>query len=127
VDELNKLDREEFIQYWNQQDKFVRGWRLILFIFLYLGGIILSAIIGKYFDSDKNFVVLTIWFFCFFCFLLLFPFLWQRIFSGKPNKRFMKCPNCNRSARQTYNRMIIIATGKCGYCGEEVFTKSLNK
>lgn len=118
------IDREEFIRYWIRHDPNITEWKGFLFISVYITGMILFVIPFKFFDPEDHLIITIMWFPLFFGYLILFPLLWEHVFVGKRDKRFLKCPRCGRSCRIKDNRMIMVATGRCGFCGEEVFTKN---
>jgi len=118
--EQDRFDRGEFIRFWERRDKASKGG---LFLISYLAGMGILSIPIMYFE--KHPVIAIAWFPVFFGYLILFPYTWMRIFAGKANKHFLRCPRCRRlNTDRNTNRMIIVATGRCGFCGEEVFTQS---
>jgi uncharacterized membrane protein (DUF485 family) len=125
MNEQYKINREEFIQFWKKRDRATTGGKGGLFLLLYITCMLLFAIPMVFFAVDKHPAILIAWFPLFFGYLIVFPSIWTRIFAGKAVKHFLKCPQCGRSFRNNINRMIMTATGKCGFCGEEVFTKRI--
>ena len=91
-----------------------------LFVVVYVAGIIFIFLPAtKNMNGHPLYVIA--WFALFFTYLLIMPSIWNRIFYGKPDPHFLKCPFCKKPLGGN-NRHIVIATGKCGYCGHQILT-----
>jgi len=112
-----RIDRQAFIAFW--QKRYNLKTTFIFFI-LYAAGIV-----GCFLPATKKInehpLFAVAWFVLFFAYLLGAPYLWNRIIYGKADPQFLKCPFCKRSLGGS-NRHTVIATGKCGHCGNHILT-----
>lgn len=112
------IDRKAFMEFWQKRYNLKSAF---VFLIVYVAGIIgffLPA--TEKMNGDPLFII--VWFVLFFSYLLGMPFLWCRILYGKPDPQFLRCPFCkNRLGR--INKLVI-ATGKCGHCGNLILTDS---
>jgi ribosomal protein S27AE len=115
--EHEKIKRTEFIAFWLKKEREDNGWRAWAFIALYVGSMLVFMPVIPLLDRHPERAWL--WFVLFFAWLILSPFLWSRLVHKKVDRTFFKCPVCMRSTVGS-NHLIIVATGKCGYCGEEI-------
>ena len=111
------FDRRAFVLFCRNQQRFDTGARSLLFLFPYIAGMLLFAIPIRLLESHPAWAFL--WFPAFFGYLILFPFLWMKFLVPKDQRHFLKCPVCLRPTAPP-NRLVIIATSRCGHCGETI-------
>lgn len=129
------INRQEFIQYWQKRDDPKTVWiSVILFLVVYLGGFALLTYlitlwlgepIGKIEPSDleewSEVIEVIILYVIMLAYLVFIPAILIVLTLGYPKKDYRKCPACKASIVD-YNRLVIIATGKCGRCGNKILT-----
>jgi hypothetical protein len=113
MNQFETWNREEYIAYWQKRG----GKREMLMLIPYILGMLCFLPFTHL--LDKHPLGALVWFPLFFGYLIVFPFVWMRLTVGKPEKKFLKCPCCKRPAGGA-NRLVITATGKCGFCGETI-------
>lgn len=115
--DYKKFNREAFIAFWQQKDADERGWRSWAFLAAYILGMLAFIPGVRHVEEHPEWA--WVWFVLFFGYLFVAPLLWSKIFHKKQEKTFLKCPSCQRPVAGI-NRMIIVATGRCGLCGNEI-------
>jgi hypothetical protein len=115
------LRRDEFIQYWKNRDRADQGWRGLLLGTTYIGGMLLFAIPLKFKSFNNQPLLTLIWVATFFGYLIVMPRVWIRLFSGVFRNEFHHCPVCQKLLREQ-NRLVVVTTNRCGYCGETILT-----
>ena len=113
----HQFNREAFMLFCRKQQRYETGLRSLVFLVPYMGGMLLFALPIQRVQAQPAWALL--WFPAFFGYLILFPFVWMRFLVPKECRKYLKCPSCLKPTGST-NRMVIIATGKCGHCGEIV-------
>lgn len=111
------FDRQAFLHFCQNQQRFDTGARPLLFLIPYVAGMLLFAIPIRLLDSHPAWAF--VWFLAFFGYLILFPLLWMRALTPREQRHFLKCPACMKPTAPP-NRLVIVATSKCGHCGETI-------
>lgn len=113
--EKELIDWKGFIEFWQKR---YNPKMTFLFLVIYVAGIIFVFLPATEKMNENPFFVVA-WFVLFLTYLLAMPHLWNRIFYGKPDPQFLKCPFCKKPLGGN-NRHTVVATGKCGYCGNQI-------
>lgn len=114
---VKMIERQAFIEFWQKR---YNPKMTFLFLVVYVAGIICCFLPATK-KMNEHPVFTVAWFVLFFAYLLGMPFLWNRIWYGRPNPQFLKCPVCKRPLGRI--RQLVIATGKCGHCGNQILTE----
>lgn len=120
---FSKLNRHEFIQYWMKQDTSGNRRLELIFIAAYIGGMALFAIPLRMVDFNEHVPVAIGWFVAFFGYLIVFPFIGQRVLGGPQRAEFHRCPSCSKPLMGA-NRLVVVATSRCGICAETILEDS---
>lgn len=119
--DFQPFDRVAFLEHCRLQRSLDAGWRLGLFMVSYLGGMLLFALPIRSIEEQP--ALAWFWFPAFFGYLIVFPWIMQRCLVPRQHrgqrKHFRKCPCCGGST-QMGNALVIVATGRCGLCGEVI-------
>jgi hypothetical protein len=122
--DFQPFDRAAFMEYSRQQRSLNMGWRLGVFTLFYLGGMMLFVLPVQHLEQHPAWA--WWWFPAFFAYLIGFPLIFQRCLVSRAKweqqRRFRRCPSCSGPTQVT-NAMVIIATGRCGYCGEVILSE----
>ncbi len=111
-----RIDRKAFIEYWQKRNKPKAAF---IFVIVYVAGII-GCFLPATEKMNAHPLFVVAWFVLFFAYLLGMPLLWERILYGKPDTQFLKCPFCKKRLSRLIH--LVIATGKCGHCGNQILT-----
>ncbi len=123
--DFQPFERAAFLEHCRLQRSLDAGWRLGLFMLCYLGGMLLFALPIRQIEAQPE--LAWFWFPAFFAYLIVFPWLFQRLLVPRAQRqrqqRFRKCPCCGGSTLMA-NALVIVATGRCGHCGEVILTEA---